>query len=128
MSLNYRLAAATIRSMEPREIAATYFRAWKERDFDALRAVLADDATFAGPLGRAEGAEAMRAGIERLSEIVTDVDVRKAFVDGPDVLTWFELHTTAAPPTPVANWMHVEEGRITRVRVTFDARPLAAAR
>jgi hypothetical protein len=48
----------------------------------------------------------------------------KQFVDGEDVLTWFDLHTTIAPPAPVANWSHVEDGRITRIRVTFDSRPL----
>ena len=24
--------------------------------------------------------------------------------DGPDVITWFELHTPQADPVPVANW------------------------
>jgi hypothetical protein len=46
------------------------------------------------------------------------------FVDGPDVLTWFDLHTTVAPPAPTANWQHVEDGRITRIRVAFDPRAL----
>jgi hypothetical protein len=48
------------------------------------------------------------------------------FVDGADVLTWFELHTKDADPIPVANWSHVEDGWITRIRVTFDPRPLGA--
>lgn len=30
---------------------------------------------------------------------------------------------TAAAPT--ANWSHIEDGTITAIRVTFDARPLA---
>ena len=38
-----------------------------------------------------------------------------------DVLTWFELRTSVAPPVPVANWMHVEAGRIRSIRVAFDA-------
>jgi hypothetical protein len=45
-------------------------------------------------------------------------------VDGPDVLTWFELRTATAGPLPVVNWSHVEDGRITRILVTFDPRPL----
>jgi hypothetical protein len=43
------------------------------------------------------------------------------FVDGPDVLTWFDLHITVAP-RPTANWLPVEDGQITRIRVTFDPR------
>ena len=41
------------------------------------------------------------------------------------MLTWFDLHTTVAAPCPTANWSHVKDGKITAIRVTFDARPLA---
>jgi ketosteroid isomerase-like protein len=110
--------------MNPEELATAYFDAWKNKDFDRLDSILAEDATFRGPLGTADGAAEMREGIERLSQITTDIVVIKRWVDGPDVLTWFELHTSAAPPAAVANWTHVEDGRITRVQVTFDPRPL----
>jgi hypothetical protein len=30
-----------------------------------------------------------------------------------------------ADPVPVANWMHVEDGKITRIKVAFDARGIA---
>jgi hypothetical protein len=52
--------------------------------------------------------------------------VLKRWVDGPDVITWFDLHTHDAPPVPTVNWSHVEDGRITRIRVTFDPRPLTS--
>ncbi|MGH3418771.1 MAG: hypothetical protein ACRDOD_04125 [Streptosporangiaceae bacterium] len=55
-------------------VAATYFDAWKARDFGRLRSVLA---------------------------------------------------TSVADPVPVANWMHIEDGKITRIRVAFDARGIA---
>ena len=55
----------------------------------------------------------------------TDIVIRKTFVDGPDVLTWYDLHTKIADPAPVAEWSHVENGRITMVRVVFDARPFS---
>jgi len=60
-----------------------------------------------------------------MSEIVTDIVIHHTFIDGDDVLTWFDLHTTIAPPTPTANWSHVDKGKITTIRVAFDARPLA---
>jgi hypothetical protein len=28
-----------------------------------------------------------------MSQIMTDVVIRKTFIDGPDILTWFDLHT-----------------------------------
>jgi hypothetical protein len=60
-----------------------------------------------------------------MSRILEDVDVQRVFVDGDDVLTWFDLHTSVAPPAPTPNWMHTDGGKIARIRVTFDARPLA---
>jgi hypothetical protein len=32
-------------------------------------------------------------------------------------LTWYDMATTVADPVPVANWMHIEDGKITRIRV-----------
>jgi len=107
------------------EVGATYFDAWKHGDFDALRAILADDATFDGPLGHASNAEECVAGLRRMSTVVTDIVERKSFVDGPDVITWFELHTADTGPLPTVNWRHVENGKIAWIRVAFDPRPLA---
>jgi hypothetical protein len=109
---------------DPRSVAATYFRAWKDRDFPTLRSILADDVTFVGPLATLDDADACVKGLEGMSQILDDIVVQHVFVDGPDVLTWFDLHTTLAPPAPTANWQHVENGRITAIRVAFDPRAL----
>lgn len=109
----------------PADVAAAYFDAWKGKDFATLRSLLADDVTFDGPLARLDNADDCVKGLEGMSQITTDVVVHKRFVDGADVLTWFDLHTTVADPVPTANWSHVEDGRITSIRVAFDARPLA---
>jgi SnoaL-like domain len=106
--------------------AATYFEAWQARDFTRLRSVLADEVDFAGPLGQVTGADGCQRGLEGMSRIMTGIEVRKVFAAGSDVLTWFDLATSVADPVPVANWMHVEDGKITRIRVAFDARGIAA--
>jgi hypothetical protein len=108
------------------DVAAAYFDAWQARDFGRLRTLLADDVTFQGPLGRAGNADECIAGLRRMSEIMTGIVIRKTFVDGPDVLTWFDLHTAGTGPMPTVNWRHVENGKITSIRVTFDPRPLTA--
>ena len=110
---------------DPGQVAATYFSAWKAGDFATFRSVLADNVIFDGPFGHVEGGDACAQALRRMSRIVTDIAVQKRFVDGPDVLTWFDLHTSVAPPCPTANWSHVENGKITRIRVAFDPRPLA---
>jgi hypothetical protein len=102
--------------------AATYFDAWRARDFTRLRSVLADDVDFAGPLAQVRGADDCLRGLQGMAQIMTGLEVRKVFRDGSDVLTWFDLSTSVADTVPVANWMHVEDGKITRIRVAFDPR------
>jgi hypothetical protein len=60
-----------------------------------------------------------------MAQIMTGLDVRRVFHDGDDVLTWFDLATSVAETVPVANWMHVEDGKITQINVAFDARGIA---
>lgn len=105
-------------------IAATYFDAWKARDFTRLRSVLADDVDFAGPMGQVKGRDECLRGLEGLATIMTGIDVQQVFSAGPDVLTWYDMATKVADPVPVANWMHIEDGKITRIRVAFDPRGL----
>jgi limonene-1,2-epoxide hydrolase len=110
---------------DPRDAARTYFDAWRAGDFDRLRTVLADDVTFRGPLGTAENADECIAGLRGMAEkVMTDIDIAVMAVEGADVLTWFDLHSAIADPIPTVNWSHVEDGLITRIRVTFDPRPL----
>jgi SnoaL-like domain len=113
--------------MEAREVVEAYFSAWQANDFAGMRSLLDDKVDFAGPIDRFDNADAYQQSIEGLSQIKTDIVIRKTFDDGPDVLTWYDLHTSIAAPAPVAEWSHVENGKITMVRVAFDARPFSPA-
>jgi hypothetical protein len=110
---------------DPACVATAYFDAWRANDFDTMRSLVADDVIFEGPLATLVGAEDYMEGIRGLSQIISEIVILKTFVDGQDVLTWYEMHTTVASPVAVANWVHVEEGKITTLRVAFDARELA---
>ncbi|MGW2598814.1 nuclear transport factor 2 family protein [Streptomyces klenkii] len=109
-----------------REIAETYFTAWEAGDFDALRGLLAENVDFVGALGTASGAEAALAGLKGLGQVLKKIDVKVRVAEGDEVITWFDLCTDVAPPTSTANWMHVDDGKVTRIRVTFDPRALLA--
>jgi SnoaL-like domain len=104
------------------QIATTYFDAWQANDFDTLRSILADDVEFDGPFAQLDNADDCVDGLRGMSKIKTDIVVHKRFIDGPDALTWFDLHTKVADPVPTANWTHVENGKVTKIRVAFDAR------
>jgi hypothetical protein len=101
----------------PAAVAAAYFDAWQARAPERVRPLLAEDVTFVG-------AEETLTGLAGMFAMTREVAVVKRWVDGPDVITWFELSTAQAGPIPVVNWSHVEDGRIDRIRVTFDPRPL----
>lgn len=113
------------RTESTRRAATTYFDAWRDRDFDRLRTVLAPDVEFVGVLGIAQGADDCIAGLRGMAEsIMTDLALHARVVEDADAMTWFDLITAGTPPIPTVNWSHVENGLITRIRVTFDPRPL----
>lgn len=109
-----------------RELAETYFTAWEAGDFDTLRGLLAEDVDFVGPLGTAVGVDQALGGLRGLGQVLEKIDVKVRVAEGDEVITWFELRTSVAPPASTANWMHVENGRIARIRVTFDPREVLA--
>jgi 2,4'-dihydroxyacetophenone dioxygenase len=111
---------------DPRAVARAYFRAWQAHDSHALRGLLAEQATFTGPLGAAGNADEMATAIQRLFAITTDVVVQQMANDGDQVITWFDLHTTVAAAIPVANWSEIRDGKIVRIRATFDPRSILA--
>lgn len=110
----------------PRQISETYFEAWEAGDYDTLGSLLAEDVDFVGALGQTCGVEETLAGLKGLGQVLTRIDVRARVADDSDVITWFDLHTSIAGPAAVANWAHVEDGKIKRIRVTFDPRQLIA--
>ena len=105
-------------------IAARYFAAWHEKDFPTLRSLLSEQFEYRGPLARLDNPDACRESLERLAPITTAVAVNGVFVAGDEVTTWFDLHTTVAEPTPVANRMRVAAGKITAIHAVYDPREL----
>jgi len=111
----------------PVSVAAAYFDAWRSNDIERLRPLFHPGVEFDGALGSTRGLDDTLAGLKGMFAMTKQVEVIKRWVDGPDVLTWFELHTATAGPLAIVNWTHVEAGLITRIRVTFDPRPLLAS-
>jgi hypothetical protein len=108
------------------DVAAAYFDAWKRDDIELVRPLLRDDVAFDGALGSTRGIAETLAGLGRMFAMTERVEVIHRWIDGPDVLTWFELRTESAGPLAIVNWSHIEAGQITWIRVTFDPRPLLA--
>lgn len=118
------IPAMTRSAESPGSVAAAYFDAWKRDEIERVRPLLHDDVDFVGALGSTAGLEETLAGLGRMFAMTEQVEVVHRWVDGADVLTWFALRTATAGPIAIVNWSHVEAGRITKIRVTFDPRPL----
>ncbi len=114
----------TTQAATPEEVAAAYFKAWKDGDIDERAPAAASRSQLRGAMGATHGTDETLRGLAGMFAMTRQVEVIRRWADGPDVITWFELSTDSAGPLPVVNWSHVEDGRITRIRVTFDPRPL----
>lgn len=108
-----------------RRLAATYFEAWRTRDWHSLAATLADDVDFVGVMGSTRGVEESLTGLQAMAEhVMKDLILHARVAEGSDVMTWFDLVTTTGTVVPTANWSHIEHGKISKIRVTFDPSPL----
>jgi ketosteroid isomerase-like protein len=114
-------------TLSPTDVVETYFDAWQAQDHDRLRSILADDVTFDGPMGHETNADDCTTSLMRLASMTRSLTVEKRFVDGPDVVTVFELQLEPATLSPVMNWSRVQDGKIVEILVTFDPRPLLEA-
>lgn len=113
-------------SASPESIAAAYFDAWQANDIERIRPLLGEDVDFVGALGTTRGVEETLKGLGGMFAMTKQIEVVRRWIEGPDVLTWFELRTADAGPMAIVNWSHVDDGRVTRIRVTFDPRPMLA--
>jgi ketosteroid isomerase-like protein len=107
----------------PKDLASTYFAAWQAGDWERLRGVLADDATFTGPMGTADGADACVDGLQGLAGMTVGIEIHAMVADDADVITFYDLKTESAS-LPTANWSHVVDGKISQIRAAFDPRPI----
>ena len=93
-------------------------------DFATTRALLSDDVTFAGPMAATEGADDYVSGVERMSEMVTGVELQRLIVEGDDVCIMYDLLAEEAGPLHTVGWYHFRDDKIDSVRAYFDPRPL----
>jgi hypothetical protein len=109
-----------------KEVVLGFQGAMGKDDWAGARAHLADKLQFVGPFESFSNPEDYLKALQKLHPIVERVDLKKVFADGDDVCVLYDLVTnTPAGTAFIAEWHHVNQGKIDRIRVVFDARPFA---
>jgi ketosteroid isomerase-like protein len=111
-----------------KHVVDTYYDAWIKGNGDFTDVPLADDFQFKGPLASFDSAEGFRAMAGQAGPLVTRFEVRRQFVDGNAVMSivdW-EMSLPVAPMTS-AELLEVEDGKIVRGELIYDAEELRAA-
>lgn len=112
-----------------KEVVEKYQSALGKDDWKLARTFLEDHLEFRGPLDTFHRAEDYLAALQKLYPMVEDVDVKRVFAEGDDVVILCDLHFKPPLPTMyVVEWYTVSGDQISRVQVVFDPRPMVAAR
>jgi hypothetical protein len=89
---------------------------------------IAEDIICEAPAGRIEGAEAYRGFMGPFVQILTGSSMIAAFGDEQTALVMYDTETVPVKSAPGAEFVTVEDGKITSSRIIFDRAPFEAAR
>jgi hypothetical protein len=112
--------------MTNRELAEKYLDAFAKRDIKKMRSFLSDtNFTFRGPLQAFNSADEFAAALVPLAPMIQGVSVKQVIADGNDVCLFYDFVTNvpAVGTTRIAEWLHIENGKITFINLYFDPRP-----
>jgi len=116
---------ATMNDLAPVKTSArgqvlSFVKALNEEDFEFARSCVSDDMRFEGVLGSRNGAEAY---FNDMKKMKLKYDVKMAFEEGNDVCLLYNLQMSGLTIFG-CGWYHLENEKITSLRVVFDPRPV----
>ena len=109
---------------DPLSVVEAFFAAREAFDFERARALLADTGfSFKSPIAAFDSPDHLIQYSAHTSGIVQSVVVRKVFTDGPDVCHFltYQVQISEKLAVDAVQWTRVEDGRIRRIEVLFDA-------
>jgi len=111
----------------PLNVVQQFQQAVGKGDFSAARQLLQDNLSFRGPIDTFHKPEPYLEALKKLQPIIQRVDILKTFADGNDVCVLSEMVTNTPIGTAFrSGWYQVKGGKISSVRMVFDARPWVA--
>lgn len=112
----------------PESIARAYLAAVGDKDHDRVRALLAADVTFDGPVMSLHGPDEVIEALRRIGAIHVRNDVRRVFVDGDEICVIYDFVTDPPGSLPTIEWLRIRGGLIASVKLYYDQLPWQALR
>lgn len=109
---------------EPLAVVEAYLAAQAARDFDAVRALLADEGfIYMSPIARFVSADEFVQYSALSGGIIVDREVHQVVIEGADVchILSYRIQISEKIAVRVAHWARVQAGRIQRIETFFDA-------
>jgi hypothetical protein len=108
----------------PAEVASAYLTAFYTADFEAARALLAEDFSFHGPFVQVRGRDPFLDSAAGLKPVVRGHRLLRQWADGAEVCSWYDLDLETpvkSGSVTMSEWHTVREGKLVSGRVVFDA-------
>ena len=111
-------------SMDPKSIVERFLAAQAARDSELSRTFLADRGfTYQSPIASFQSADDFIQYVSFSDGIIQERQIRKVFVDGHDICHFltYRIQLSEKQSIDAAQWAQVQDGRIARIEVLFDA-------
>lgn len=111
--------------MSARQVVETYHNAWTHGDFATARRCLADTIDFRGSIDTFRTADELVAALRRFHGMLRNVTMVKAMYDQDNAALLYDCDTpTPAGVMRTAEFFTTKDGKITEIRLVFDASEL----
>jgi hypothetical protein len=111
--------------MEPKQVVTNYHNAWTKGDVKAARVYLADDLDFQGSIDAFHRADDFVVALSMFQKMLRGVHLIQSFFSDSGAALLYDCDTLS--PTGVirtAEFFTVADGKITSIRLVFDATEL----
>ncbi len=104
-------------------VARAYLTAVGNKDLTRLKALLAPDISFVGPVMTISGAPGVLEALKRIGAIHVRNDIQRVFVDGDEACVIYDFVTDTVGSVPTIEWLRIEDGRVRSVKLYYDQLP-----
>ncbi len=112
--------------MTTKELAQQYFHAWTHKQYERVRALMADDLKWESPMNAFASADEVMPSFKRFIDMVKTAKQLAIAADGNDAALLYECEFPFGIMR-MTTWLHIEADKIRSVRLTFDPTPFAKA-